>query len=177
MNEKNLALVFGPNLARPKEIVADSSMMYSVSAINLFTESFLIHQQELFQWFFRVYLGVSGWTVRIEKNRNSASVEVFGRIFGLLRLWSLTQLATLPIKYPYRTKLPFGWWYWPKHYRKVTDCIKYTWMWNKSILFRTTKTISHVPLHDSFFGNVMTCFIMHFSSEKKMRKLRFLYIV
>ena len=27
-------------------------MMYSVSAINLFIESFLIHQQELFQWFF-----------------------------------------------------------------------------------------------------------------------------
>lgn len=48
MNEKNLALVFGPNLARPKEIVADSSMMYSVSAINLFTESLLVHQQELF---------------------------------------------------------------------------------------------------------------------------------
>ena len=51
MNEKNLALVFGPNLARPKEIVADSSMMYSVSAINLFTESLLVHQQELFHWF------------------------------------------------------------------------------------------------------------------------------
>ena len=48
MNEKNLALVFGPNLARPKEIVADSSMMYSVSAINVFTESLLVHQQELF---------------------------------------------------------------------------------------------------------------------------------
>ena len=48
MNEKNLALVFGPNLARPKEITADASMMTSVSAINVFTESLLVHQQELF---------------------------------------------------------------------------------------------------------------------------------
>jgi len=47
MNEKNLALVFGPNLARPKEI-ADSTV-YHVSAINLFAECLLVHQQELFQ--------------------------------------------------------------------------------------------------------------------------------
>merc|ERR1712170_281536 len=47
MNEKNLALVFGPNLARPREIA--NSSIYSVSAINLFTECLLVHQQELFQ--------------------------------------------------------------------------------------------------------------------------------
>ena len=49
MNEKNLALVFGPNLARPKEIA--NSTVYHVSAINLFAECLLVHQQELFQWF------------------------------------------------------------------------------------------------------------------------------
>ncbi len=46
MNEKNLALVFGPNLARPRELT--ESTLYSVGAINLFTEMLLVHQQELF---------------------------------------------------------------------------------------------------------------------------------
>ena len=46
MNEKNLALVFGPNLVRPKEV--SETVMYSVGAVNLFTECLLVHQQELF---------------------------------------------------------------------------------------------------------------------------------
>ena len=46
MNEKNLALVFGPNLIRPREVT--ETVFIKVGAVNLFTECLLLNQQELF---------------------------------------------------------------------------------------------------------------------------------
>jgi len=46
MNEKNLALVFGPNLIRPREV--SETVFNKVGAVNLFTECLLLNQQELF---------------------------------------------------------------------------------------------------------------------------------